>query len=187
MHLFILAVTNLYLPVQRKLRNEPIEVVHLTAAYAFYCREYGPEAQRTAEQRLIDGYEKKSDGNRLADKGNYYMSYPYGADDSEEYWWENGILAAEPEAEAWAGMARKNLESGLYACCVSKTYGLLTGVLDRMHRWISSNARYRFDEERQWYAEYHTFEGMNIERDAIVKVYIPILSEETDGHAKLKS
>ncbi|MDF2719445.1 MAG: hypothetical protein K0R28_6370, partial [Paenibacillus sp.] len=61
-----------------------------------------------------------------------------------------------------------------YALCVSKTYGLLTGVLDKMYRWIATSDDYRLDEERQWFAEYHAFDGMNAERDAIVKVYIPV-------------
>ncbi|MDQ6421264.1 effector binding domain-containing protein [Paenibacillus sp. LHD-117] len=91
---------NLYLPVQKKFRNEPIEVVDLTTAQAFFCREYGTEAQQAAERRLIDWYDRKSNGNRLDHAGKYYMSYYYGAKDSEEYWWENGILAADAEANA---------------------------------------------------------------------------------------
>ncbi|WP_028612675.1 AraC family transcriptional regulator [Paenibacillus harenae] len=176
---------NLNLPVQRKLRNETIEVVDLVTAKAFFCRGYGAEAQRVAEQRLIDWYERKSDGNQRDDEGKYYMSYHYGAKDYEEYWWENGILAAEPAAKDMAGLEQKYMDSGSYACCVSKTYGLLTGVLDQMHRWISANASYRLDDKRQWFAEYHTFQGMNIERDAIVKVYIPILLEESARNEQL--
>jgi len=170
---------NLYLPVQRKFHNEPIEIVELTEAIAFFCRGYGDEAQIVAEQRLIDWYERGSDGNWQAGQGNYYMSYHYGHKDSEDYWWENGILITEPEASALKGLEKKCMGSGSYACCVSKTYGLLTGVLDKLHRWITTTSHYRLDEERQWFAEYHTFEGMNAERDSIVKVYVPILSGES--------
>ncbi|AJY75883.1 helix-turn-helix domain-containing protein [Paenibacillus beijingensis] len=169
---------NLYLPVQRKFHNEPIEIVELTEVKAFFCRGYGAEAQAVAEQQLIDWYERGSDENRRADQGKYYMAFHYGITDCEEYWWENGILSAEAEAPALERLEEKRIGSGTYACCVSKTYGLLTGVLDKMHRWIANNGSYRLDEERQWFAEYHTNDGSNVERDTIVKVYIPILKGE---------
>lgn len=177
---------NLYLPVQRKFHNEPIEVVELTEAKAFFCRGYGAQAQMVAERRLIDWYEGRSDGNWRAGEGKYYLSFHYGNKDSEEYWWENGILTAEREASALEGLEEKRIGSGSYACCVSKTYGLLTGVLDKIHRFITTNGNYRLDEERQWFAEYHTFEGMNVERDSIVKVYIPILLGESAPNEKLR-
>jgi len=172
---------NLYLPVQRKLRDEPIEIVERTRGKAYFSREYGAEAQRAAEQHLIDWYERSSNGKTGIGEGNYYMSYYYGAIDPEEYWWENGILAAESEAAAMEGLEQKCIGTGLYACCVSKTYGLLTGVLDKMHRWISTNAEFRLDEERQWFAEYHTFQGTNIERDSIVNIHIPISRRRVTG------
>lgn len=177
---------NLYLPVKRKIHNESIEVVELSEAKAFFCRGYGAEAQMVAEQRLIDWYERGSDGNWRAGEEKYYMSFHYGNNDSEEYWWENGILKAELEASALVGLEEKRIGAGSYACCVSKTYGLLTGVLDNIHRFISSNGNYQLDEERQWFAEYHTFEGMNVERDSIVKVYIPILTGESAQNEKLR-
>lgn len=168
---------NLYLPVQRKLRNEPIEMIERQAVNAFFYREYGVEAQQMAEQRLIDWYEKRFDGNRGADAGSYYMSYCYGEQDTEAYWWENGLLIAnEAEVETMKGLEWKCMASGLYACCVSRAYGLLTGVLDQMHRWIAKNDEYRLDEERQWFAEYRV-EGPDIERDAVVKIYLPILQK----------
>lgn len=166
---------NLYLPVQRKFHNEPIEVVELTETKAFFCRGYGAKAQADAEQRLIDWYERGSNEHSRWDQGKYYMSFHYGNKDSEEYWWENGILTSGSETQGLEGLEEKRIGSGSYACCVSKTYGLLTGVLDKMHRWIATNGNYRLDEERQWFAEYHTFEGMNVERDTLVKVYIPVI------------
>jgi AraC family transcriptional regulator len=166
---------NLHLPVQRKFHNEPIEVVELTETKAFFCRGYGAEAQAVAEQLLIDWYERGPNENWRAGQGKYYMSFHYGNKDSEDYWWENGILTGGPEAPGLEGLEEKRIGSGSYACCASKSYGLLTGVLDKMHRWIAANGNYRLDEERQWFAEYHTFEGMNVERDTIVKVYIPVI------------
>ncbi|TNJ61023.1 AraC family transcriptional regulator [Paenibacillus hemerocallicola] len=166
---------NLYLPVQRSLHNEPIEVVELTESKAFFYRGYGAEAQKVAERRLINWYERGAGGNWQAGGGTYYISYHYGFEETEEYWWENGILKAEPGAPVLDGLEVKGMGAGSYACCVTKTYGLLTGVLDKIHRWIATNGNYWLDEERQWFAEYHMFEGMNVERDSVVKVYIPIL------------
>lgn len=178
---------NLYLPVRRKLMNEPIEVVERPEVQALFCRGEGEDAQPAAERRLIEWYERSSDDYRQTGLGNYYMSYQYGAKDCSAYWWENGILAAEPDAARAAGLDRKSMGAGLYACCVSKTYGALTGVLDKMHQWIAAAGSYRLDEERQWFAEYVTLPGMNIERDAIVKVHIPIrLSEERAGHERFR-
>jgi len=166
---------HLYLPLQRRYQSEIIEVVVMKEVKVFFCREYGAGAQALAERRLIDWYDGRSDETWRVGQSNYYMSFDYGNKDSDEYWWENGILKSDPESPGLEELEEKHFRSGSYACCVSKTYGLLTGVLDKMHRWVASNEDYRLDEERQWFAEYHTFEGMNIERDSIVKVYIPII------------
>jgi len=170
---------NLHLPVQRKLRDEPIEIVERETASVYCWRGYGEEAQKAAKQGLIDWYESHPDSKRQAGRGTYYMSYSYGAPDSETYWWENGFLLAEPEPMPSAGLERKRMEAGRYACCATKAYGLLTGVLDKMHRWIAKSGSYRLDEERQWFAEYYAVQGTDLEQDALVKIFIPILPEES--------
>ncbi len=170
---------NLFLPVQRKTHHEPIEVVHLAESQAYYCRGYGNGAKRTAEQRLIDWYEDGTDTARRAEQGRFYMSYYYGAADADEYWWENGLVlhATEPPLE---GLDSKSLGAGSYACCTSRAYGQLTGVLDNVHRWIAVNGCWHLNEERQWFAEYDASQGMNAEQYAVVKIYIPILPMESD-------
>ncbi|SFS72203.1 helix-turn-helix domain-containing protein [Paenibacillus sp. BC26] len=169
---------NLYLPVQRKQRNESIVVVSLPPTEAYFCKEHGAGAQEAAERRLIDWHVRQPYGSGRDDEGYYYMSYLYGADDSEEYWWENGILVNAQANLLEAGIERKCMGAGLYACRESKTYGQLTGILDTMHRWIAVSGAYRFDEARQWFASYHTLADGDIERDSLVKVYIPILLVE---------
>ncbi|MBP3963827.1 helix-turn-helix domain-containing protein [Paenibacillus lignilyticus] len=169
---------NLYLPVRRKQRNESIVVVSLPSTEAYYCKEHGAGAQEAAERRLIDWHVKQASGIGRDDEGYYYMSYNDGAGDSEEYWWENGILVNARANVLEAGLERKRMGAGLYACRESKTYGQLTGILDSMHRWIAVNGEYRFDEARQWFASYHTLEDGDIERDTLVKLYIPILLVE---------
>ncbi len=175
-----LARMNLYLPLRRKLHNEPIEFVQLTNAIAYFCRGSGREAQRNAERKLIDWYERGMKGNWQAGRGKYYISYSFDKEDSEGYWWENGIVRTGPDVAALEGLEAKTLGSGRYACCTSKTYGLLTGVLDNLHRWIKRSVRYRLDQERQWFAEYHTPGEWYVEKDTFVKVYIPIRLRESE-------
>ncbi|WP_405452715.1 helix-turn-helix domain-containing protein [Paenibacillus sp. HJGM_3] len=168
---------NLYLPVQRKLENKPIEIVELTGVYAWYYRGHGPAAQADAEQRLIDWYTKGTEESILTNTGNYYMSYAYGhSADSDDYWWENGILTRVRESKGLAGPEGKRIGFGTYACCTTRTYGMLGGVLDHMYRWIAASGGYWLDEERQWFAEYSTPDGREVEHETIVKVYIPIQS-----------
>lgn len=166
---------NLYLPVRKKERPEPIEVVDLPEREALFCRGYGDEAQMAAERRLIEWYGREPEAARQAGEGRYYMSYAYGAKDFEETWWENGILTAEPSDAPSEGLHRKRLGSGAHACCATKAYGSMAGVLGRMHRWIAANGRYRLDDERQWFAEYFVLPGANPETEAVVKVYVPIV------------
>ncbi|MBB6672205.1 AraC family transcriptional regulator [Cohnella nanjingensis] len=169
---------NLYLPVQRKLHPESIEVVELTARRAVFCRGIGTDAQRKAEDQLIRCHEKRLKDRKMS-AGRYYMSFNYGFHDSNDNWWENGILENDAEAlDPECQLEEKVFGPGLYACCISKPYGLLIGVLDKMHRWIAANDQYRLDEKRQWFAEYHTVEGTDIEKDTVVKIYIPIFHGE---------
>jgi AraC family transcriptional regulator len=166
---------NLCLPVQRKVYSEPVEIVELEEMTACYSRGYGAKAQAHAEQRLIAWFESRTDRSQLPYEGSYYMSFHYAHMDSDSYWWENGILAVGHERKALEGLELKTILPGPYACCVSKPYGLLTGVLDKMLRWIASSDSYRLDEDRQWFAEYHLPEGVDAEQDSLVKVYIPLI------------
>lgn len=164
---------HLYLPVRRRLGSESIEIVRRAEANAYFCRGYGTEAQKDAERRLIDWYERRQ-LDWQAGGGRYYMSFAYGLNDSEDDWWENGILSPAANAAKLDGLEEKRVEAGAYACCVTRAYGLLTGVLEKMHRWIAAADGYWLDGERQWFAEYDTSQAENVERDAVVRVYIPI-------------
>jgi AraC family transcriptional regulator len=172
---------HLYLPVQRKAQLEPIEIVERTETWLYYSRGYGIGAQDEAERRLIDWHERGSAGNRHHGEGNYYMSYYYGCSEQEQFWWENGIVSSRASAAEFDGLDYKRLGPGQYVCCVTKTYGQLTGVLDRLFRWIALSEDYRLDEERQWFAEYITADGSDLERDTQVNIYIPIRKESVHG------
>lgn len=174
----------LCLPVQRKRNHEPIELVERPESSAFYFRGAGADPQRVAEQRLIDWYIRGGTGTlEWTAQGHYYMSYSYGIYD-ERYWWENGIILSNPTTPAPAGLSVKRMHGGKYVSTISKTYGLLTGVLERLHRWIADHDGLMMDNGRQWFAEYHTIPGMDVERDTLVRIYIPVLHKERDLHEK---
>lgn len=169
-----IARMHLYLPVERKLRPAQIEIVQRQPVTALFSRGHGAKAQAYAERELIAWYNRDC-GFPLGRHHHYYLSFHYGCDDDEHYWWENGIAGEGLLCEEGRHIHAKILTGGLYASAVSKTYGLLTGMLDNIHRWIAVHAnRYQLDEDRQWFAEYHSFEGTDIALDSIVKIYVPI-------------
>lgn len=176
-----IARMHLFLPVQRRVSHEPIEVAERPEVSACFSREYGADAQRLAERRLIAWHERLAGEQYRSSDERYYMSYSYGTK-GDDYWWENGIIVQG------AGCVRPGIESkrfgaGMYVRCSTGTYGLLTGVLERMYRWIAANGKYRLDDDRQWFAEYHVRPNADIERDTSVIVWIPVVTN-TDDFAK---
>lgn len=170
---------NAMLPVRRRLVREPIELVLLPAQRAVFNRGEGRTAQADAERAFIEQAKVRRQ------QGRYYLSYAYGAPEGESYWWENGVIAPESEAggdepvDPDAVLASKRWEAGKYAACTTRTYGLLTGVLERMHRWIDSHDGCEPDERRQWFAAYAPAMEGDPERDAAVTIYIPVREKET--------
>ncbi|QHT63129.1 AraC family transcriptional regulator [Paenibacillus lycopersici] len=174
---------HLFLPVQRKLRRETIEIVRRPELRAYCARGIGADAQSAAEQRLIAWHRKTLSGkNGSAGEGIYYMSFAYGMRNSADYWWENGIIPASASQSndaadrtaPWEGLEERRLKAGDYAYCATRTYGSLTGVLEMMHRWIAASGDCLPDEDRQWFAEYEVSPGMDVERDAVVSLYLPV-------------
>ncbi|SFJ41284.1 AraC-type DNA-binding protein [Paenibacillus sp. UNC496MF] len=187
-----LARMNLFLPVRRKLRAaEPIEVVRLPERPAFAFRGSGARAQRDAERRFLDWHERAraEEGAHSIFAANgfgeYYMSYRYGEPEPDAYWWENGLLVQDgAESRPLAGAAPRRLARGLYACCVTPPHGLLAGVLEKLYRWAAASGRFALDDGRQWFAAYRVPPGGDAERNAVVRVYLPIVptrTEERDG------
>ncbi len=171
-----IARMNLYLPIERKTQSETIEIVDVEARHAAYSRGYGERAQAKAERSFIAWFERMKDARDWSD-AVYYMSYSYGNHGSDDEWWENGISLRQGDPlRLDHGVRQKTIGGGRYACVVTGTYGMLTGVLERMYRWIAANGNYRLDEERQWFAEYHPVDGTDIEKDTIVKVFVPVKS-----------
>ncbi len=176
---------NPMLPVRRKFASEPIAVVDLPERVAYGCRGFGICAQADAERTFIEEARRWKHGRdgAIGDGGRYYLSYAYGSPEAETYWWENGILlSAETEARhspyASSALERKRLAAGRYAVCATRPYGMLTGVLERMHRWIGGSGRLRADEERLWYAVYDPAQPVGAEREAAVTICIPVVEEE---------
>ncbi|MFC5530079.1 helix-turn-helix domain-containing protein [Cohnella yongneupensis] len=165
---------NLYLPVRKKSVSESIIVVELPEQDAIYSRGCGYEAQANAEREFITWQRQRSERRDMPDEGRYYLSYHYGASGTDEYWWENGVIEAVYSDRIASNLAVKRLGAGAYAACKTRAYGMLTGVLERMHRWIDGSRDYRVDEQRQWFASYEPVAGKDVERDSVVTIYIPV-------------
>ncbi|WP_274365735.1 AraC family transcriptional regulator [Paenibacillus thermotolerans] len=167
----------LYLPVTRKLEPDTQHIVTVEPIVALAFRAYGPDGAKDADDRLSSWLAERIDEcNPMARR--LFMSYSFGIEPSEEYWYELSVTVSEQEQEreSVAGLStrRNAIGGGLYACLVSGAYGLMGGVLERMHRWLHMNEAYEADESRQWFAEYAWDEGSDIERSASTRCYIPI-------------
>lgn len=165
----------LYLPVKKKVEPDMIETIYVEPFTAFTCRGAGPNAQHEADDQMTAWLYK----NEWIGKSELrlFMSYNYGIEPGEDYWYELGILAPELRhtGQTFQGQT-KTYGGGFYACVTTRAYGTMIGVVDRLYRWIYSDTEYLLDETRQWFAEYIPTEDADIERSTLVKCYIPIVT-----------
>ncbi|MFC3767140.1 hypothetical protein [Paenibacillus sp. GCM10012303] len=76
-----------------------------------------------------------------------FMTYSYGTDPDDDYWFELAVsVPAGHRAPAEVGevsgistIRPRLLAGGLYVSLTTGAYGLLTGVLDLIHRWLYTN------------------------------------------------
>ncbi|MFC6228115.1 helix-turn-helix domain-containing protein [Paenibacillus allorhizosphaerae] len=193
----------LYLPVKRK--PEPaaaLETVTIDPFAVVACRAYGPEARKQADHELTSWLMRT--GMTGTTELRLFMSYSYGVEPEDGYWYElsvsipenvhNSVWVSESFAKAAlhpdraccacvdgisldAPLRFHTLGGGLYACLTAGAYGLMTGLLDKMHRWLYANETYALDENRQWFAEYVAGDGDDLERSTSVRCYIPIIEQ----------
>jgi hypothetical protein len=79
-------------------------------------------------------------------------------------------------------MNRMNwLEGGLYACITTRAYGSMSGVLERIYRWLNSTPDYELDGKRSWYSYYISSNENNpsderdFERSVSVECCVPVI------------
>jgi DNA gyrase inhibitor GyrI len=161
----------LYLPVERSRLVKRIEIVELSSLKVMRFRRAGVDCVKQADEAsiswlcrngLIDDSRIRvfmhCDGG-LLDKSSTYEVY---IAPPEEF------LPSREEVDL-----QVELEGGLYACLESGAYGTMTGVLERVDRWLDMSTEYRPDPARSWYASYLPKEEAD---DGIIKVkcYVPV-------------
>ncbi|CAG7619769.1 HTH-type transcriptional activator RhaR [Paenibacillus solanacearum] len=166
----------LYLPVKRK--QEPsaaLETLSIAPFAVVACRAFGPDARGRADHELSAWLLRA--GMTGMPQMRLYMSYSYGVEPDEGYWYELGVAIPEEvsipvQASASCATAAPNsapadcsrpdgfpagsdplqrihtLGGGMYACLTSGAYGLMSGLLEKMHRWLYANENYALDEKQ---------------------------------------
>ncbi|MFD0670034.1 helix-turn-helix domain-containing protein [Cohnella sp. GCM10027633] len=170
----------LYLPVRRRLDAEPIVIVKRDAASVIRFRAEGPRSADLADEAAIGWI------NRNVPAGHsrlqLFMSRSHGHEPGEDEHCEllvsvpNGFIPMQDDEHQIS-----QLEGGTYACIRTKAYGSMTGVLDRIYRWLGTSADYAPDDDRTWYAAYvpgaaGLTEDAAFERSVEVECCVPILT-----------
>ncbi len=170
-----IARMKLYLPVQRKMVQEPIDIVQLPSARTIGFRAEGPDCAREADDRLIQWLKEHSPIAELPLQ--LYMTCSYGVPRGSDSWFELGIVwPAVKQLPLVPADGYTDGQGGLYARMRTGAYGEMTGVLDRLYRWLEMSERYRSDGTRRWFAIYVPGDDTDLERTTIVECYIPIIA-----------
>lgn len=172
----------LYLPVKRRLETETIEIMERPSVRVMSFRAQGVDCMVQADEASLDWLARNGFGgdSRL----QVFMSCSYGIPPGERYTYE--VYIAPPE-DFVPSQENENqitsLEGGLYACLITGAYGSMSGVLERIYRWLVTSPDYEPDRERSWYAHYIPPDpGMDrgglaepdVERSVTVKCCVPI-------------
>lgn len=158
----------LYLPVRRRQNTETIEIMERPPITVVSFRAEGDDCIARADHDSVDWLTRNGfvGDSRL----QLYMRYGFPPGDNSTY--EVFIAPPEGYVPSQQDIHRMGqMEGGLYACLTTGTYGLMTGVLERIYRWIGSSADYEPDGERIWYAQYSSDSA----HPAPVKCFVPII------------
>lgn len=165
----------LYLPVQRKLEQETIDIVRLPSVRAIGFRAEGPDCALKADERLIQWLDEQ--GFDTGVPHQLYMTSSYGVPYGTESWFELGLVWSDELSRLHVSdFGHMTSQGGLYARMCTGAYGEMTGVLDRLFKWLNLSERYRSDGTREWFARYVPGDDADLERTTIVECYIPIIA-----------
>lgn len=169
----------LFLPVSRRMATETIDIVTRKEVRTIRFRADGPDCAKLADEAAVEWISKQSCNHN--GWFELFMSRSYGNASEDDDYYE--ILVSVPDtflpSEDDAFRLFK-LEGGSYACVTTGAYGAMTGVLDRLYRWLGSSADYMPDGKRTWYARYlpnpsANLEHTNFERAVSVECYVPVI------------
>lgn len=175
-----IARLKLYLPVRRSQEGGTIEVLELNAMKVISFRAGGLNCVSEADEAAMHWITRN--GFQGDSRLQVYMSRNYGSSSEDSNTYELSISIPEgfapPEEDAhrvaW-------LEGGLYACLTTRAYGEMTGVLERIYRWLSTSLEYEADGTRSWYAHYVPDDNVKewvdgaFERAVSVECCVPVL------------
>jgi AraC family transcriptional regulator len=167
----------LLLPVRRQNEQATIGVVDLAPVRTLSYRSVGVNCRAAVDNRITQWLTDL--GMAGQSSRSLFMSYSYGMVDGDDSWYELALTIEDddPLTAEHRGFL-KELDGGLYACMTNHAYGVMTGVLDMLHEWLSRNMEYRIDDGRSWFAQYcagDLTESDNVERSARVTCYIPVI------------
>ncbi|GMK41885.1 hypothetical protein PCCS19_49440 [Paenibacillus sp. CCS19] len=147
-----IARMKLYLPVRRSQETEHIEVIWQHPVQVASFRGSGSDRVRLADEASAEWLQRS--GINLDNRPQVYMTGSCSADSEEEIY-EVCIAWSEEAAPSQADEPLvKELAGGLYACLKCEAYGFMTGVLERIYRWLGASSEYELDVKRDWYASY---------------------------------
>ena len=147
-----IARMKLYLPLMRRQEQETIAVEerkpHRVAAFRARGEDSAEQADRAAAEWI--------EGNGLVGSGlAMFMSCSYGVMPGPDYHYDIFIeLPEQCRTSKEESTQIALLDGGLYASLRTKAYGSMSGVLERMYRWLANSDTYELDESRSWYARY---------------------------------
>lgn len=150
-----IARMKLYLPVRRSQQTDMIEVaLHRPIRVASF-QAAGIDRVKLADEASLRWLEHSG----LDLSSHPYVVYMTGScasisDEDETY--EVCIAASDDDDVRYKdGESQiKELAGGLYACLKTEAYGFMTGVLERLYRWLAASTDYEMDVDRDWYARY---------------------------------
>ncbi|MBO9596327.1 MAG: hypothetical protein J7559_00670, partial [Cohnella sp.] len=165
-------------------RTDPdyIEIRQYKEMRVAFFRSYGENAQQTSERKLL-AWAAETGLPAPWQPYRCYITYRFDSSESSDYWWEAGVsidrIPANPKAEA----VYKMIGFGLYACLPAKAWGSMQGVVERVHRWLSGNAHYAYDESRDWLIEYDTL-AATMDGHSSAVCAIPVMRNSNGGFVK---
>ncbi|PWV95894.1 AraC-like DNA-binding protein [Paenibacillus cellulosilyticus] len=176
-----IARMKLYLPVRRSQETDHIEVVWRHPIRVASFRAVGSDRVKQADEASIEWLRRSgADSNRNL---LVYMTGSCEAIAEEEAYevcfaptdvWDNlPLRKGDPQIKELAG--------GLYACLKCEAYGFMTGVLERIYRWLGASVNYELDVERDWYASYGN--GYASDGSIIAVCYVPVQSTQAKSEA----
>lgn len=177
-----IARMKLYLPVRRSQEADRIEVVWQQTVEVASFRRSGSDRVRLADEASIE-WLRRSEIN-LDRRLQVYMTGSCSADYEEEIYEVCIAVSDEAVPAQRDAPLLKQLAGGLYACLKCEAYGFMTGVLERIYRWLGASTEYELDVERDWYASYQ-LDRKNKKDDTVAAAcYVPVqlMQAKSEAH-----